>query len=60
MLEYRVTARRLDEHGAVAAAKEAELVLDTDLDGRPDAFNPAELFLAAIAVTHAMRDPCFC
>lgn len=49
MLEYRVTARRMDQHGAVAKAKAAEVVLDTDLAGRPDAFNPAELFLAAIA-----------
>ena len=49
MLEYRVTARRMDQHGSVAQAKAAEVVLDTDLAGRPDAFNPAELFLAAIA-----------
>lgn len=49
MLEYRVTARRVDQHGSVAQAKAAELVLDTDMAGRPDAFNPAELFLAAIA-----------
>ena len=49
MLEYRVSARRLDSHGSVAATKEAEIVLDTDVNGRPDAFNPAELFLAAIA-----------
>lgn len=49
MLEYRVTARRVDQHGSVAEAKAAEVVLDTDLAGRSDAFNPAELFLAAIA-----------
>lgn len=49
MLEYRVTARRLDAHSSVAACKDAEVVLDTDVNGRPDAFNPAELFLAAIA-----------
>lgn len=49
MLEYRVTARRVDQHGSVAQAKAAEVVLDTDMAGRPDAFNPAELFLAAIA-----------
>ncbi|ADG10913.1 OsmC family peroxiredoxin [Caulobacter segnis] len=49
MLEYRVTARRVDQHGSVAEAKAAEVVLDTDLAGRQDAFNPAELFLAAIA-----------
>lgn len=49
MLEYRVGARRIDAHGSVASAKEAEIILDTDVGGRPDAFNPAELFLAAIA-----------
>lgn len=49
MLEYKVTAKRLDMHGSVAACKEAEIVLDTDVHGRLDAFNPAELFLAAIA-----------
>jgi uncharacterized OsmC-like protein len=49
MLEYRVSARRIDAHGSVATTKEAEVVLDTDIGGRPDAFNPAELFLASIA-----------
>jgi len=49
MLEYRVNARRVDALGSVATTKAAEIVLDTALDGRPDAFNPAELFLAAIA-----------
>ena len=49
MLEYRVSANRIDSHGSVASAKDAEIVLDTDINGRPDAFNPAELFLAAIA-----------
>jgi uncharacterized OsmC-like protein len=49
MLEYRVSARRIDAHGSVASTKEAEVLLDTDINGRPDAFNPAELFLAAIA-----------
>jgi uncharacterized OsmC-like protein len=47
MLEYRVSARRLDAHGSEARAKKA--TLDTDVQGRTDAFNPAELFLAAIA-----------
>lgn len=49
MLDYRVRAHRLDAHGSLAATKQAEIILDTALDGRPDAFNPAELFLAAIA-----------
>ena len=49
MLEYRVSARRIDAHGSEASTKDATLTLDTDVNGRPDAFNPAELFLAAIA-----------
>ena len=49
MLEYRVEARRIDAHGSAATTKAAEIVLDTDLAGRADAFNPAELLLAAVA-----------
>jgi uncharacterized OsmC-like protein len=49
MLEYRIHARRIDAHGSEASAKDARIVLDTDVNGRVDAFNPAELFLAAIA-----------
>lgn len=48
-MDYRVTAERIDAHGSLARTKQASLVLDTDVAGRPDAFNPAELFLAAIA-----------
>ena len=49
MLEYNVAARRVDAHGSIARCKDAEITLDTDVNGRPDAFNPAELLLAAIA-----------
>ena len=49
MLTYRVNATRQDQHGSLATCKNAEVVLDTDVNGRPDAFNPAELFLASIA-----------
>lgn len=49
MLEYRVEARRVDAHGSVATTKSAEIVMDTDVNGRPDAFNPAELFIASVA-----------
>jgi uncharacterized OsmC-like protein len=49
MLEYTITARRLDPHGSVASCKDAQIVLDTDVAGRLDAFNPAELLLAALA-----------
>ena len=49
MLESRIAARRIDAHGGMATCKSAEITLDTDVNGRADAFNPAELFLAAIA-----------
>lgn len=49
MLTYRVTAARVDKHGSVASAKAAHIVLDTDVAGREDAFNPVELLLAALA-----------
>lgn len=49
MQSYSVTATRQDAHGSLAACKSAQVVLDTDPAGRPDAFNPAELFLASIA-----------
>jgi uncharacterized OsmC-like protein len=49
MLDYRVSARRIDSHGAEALCKDARIVLDTDLAGRSDAFNPAEMLLASLA-----------
>ena len=49
MLEYNVTAHRIDSHSSETTAKAARIVLDTDLAGRDDAFNPAELLLASLA-----------
>lgn len=49
MLEYQVSARRVDAHGSLAECKQAQVVLDTDVGGRADAFNPAELLLASLA-----------
>ena len=49
MLEYNVVAHRIDGHGSEAATKQVTLTLYTDMNGRPDAFNPAELLLASIA-----------
>lgn len=49
MLEYRVSAHRIDSHSSEAFTKEATVVLDTDVNGRLDAFNPAELLLASVA-----------
>lgn len=49
MLSYDVAAKRVDSHGSTAWTKRAALTLDTDVAGRDDAFNPAELLLASIA-----------
>lgn len=49
MLEYEVFSQRLSAHGSIATTKCAEVTLDTDLNGRLDAFNPAELLLAALS-----------
>lgn len=35
MLEYWVSAERIDSHGSVASTEEAEITLDTDIEGRP-------------------------
>ena len=49
MLEYVVDARRVDEAGSVALVRQARVTLDTSVAGREDAFNPAEMLLAALA-----------
>ena len=50
MLEYnKVTALRIGVHGSAAHCKDAEVLLDTDLSGRLEGFNPAKLLLAAVA-----------
>lgn len=46
---FDVTARRLDAQGSTAHCKDADILLDTRLAGRRDAFNPAELLLAALS-----------
>jgi uncharacterized OsmC-like protein len=47
-MTFTVDTRRVDAHGSVAKCKEASIALDTDVNGRVDAFNPAELLLAAL------------
>jgi len=49
MLEYEISVQRIDAHGSMARCKQAELIIDTDIKGRQDAFNPAELLLASVA-----------
>ena len=48
-LEFDVAAQRLSAHASQATCKRATIALDTDMAGNPDAFNPAELLLAALA-----------
>jgi uncharacterized OsmC-like protein len=48
-LTFDVVAKRVDANGSVATCKAATIHLDTDLAGTVDAFNPAELLLAALA-----------
>lgn len=48
-MTFSVKAARRNSHGSEATCKSAVITLDTDLAGRPDAFNPAELLLAALA-----------
>jgi len=47
-MEFNVGVQRLDAHGGIAQCKESHITLDTALAGRGDAFNPAELLLAAL------------
>lgn len=48
-MTFDVVTRREDAHGSKAHCKDAAIVLDTDMAGRRDAFNPAELLLAALS-----------
>lgn len=48
-LVFKVEAQRRDAQGSSAQCKQASLEIDTCLAGRADAFNPAELLLAALA-----------
>ncbi|MDP1647112.1 MAG: OsmC family protein [Rubrivivax sp.] len=46
---FDVVSVRLSAHASEARCKQATLALDTDLAGNPQAFNPAELLLAALS-----------
>lgn len=46
---YQVFTERVDAHGSIASCKAADITLDTDINNRDDAFNPAELLLAALS-----------
>jgi uncharacterized OsmC-like protein len=48
-MTFHVRAKRNDSESSNAYCKEASLLIDTNLAGRIDAFNPAELLLAALS-----------
>lgn len=48
-MTFHVASRRVDSHGSLSYCKNAEIALDTDMAGDPQAFNPAELLLAALS-----------
>lgn len=48
-MRFRVESRRIDAHRSESACKSAHITLDTDIAGNPEAFNPAELLLAALS-----------
>lgn len=49
LLEYSISARRIDGHEGEALCKNARIAIDIDPAGNPGAFNPAELLLASVA-----------
>ncbi|PRD64873.1 OsmC family protein [Malikia granosa] len=48
-MRFHVESKRCSAHQSVAVCKQASIDLDTDLAGNPEAFNPAELLLAALS-----------
>ena len=48
-MQFDVVSVRLSAHASEARCKEATITLDTDMAGNPQAFNPAELLLAALS-----------
>lgn len=48
-MTFDVVAHRVDSHSSIATCKSASIQLDTDLAGNKEAFNPAELLLAALS-----------
>ena len=47
-MRFHVETKRMSSLSSQATCKQAKIDLDTDLAGNPDAFNPAELLLAAL------------
>lgn len=48
-MQFDVVSARLSAHASESRCKQATISLDTDMAGNPQAFNPAELLLAALS-----------
>ena len=48
-MTVHIESRRIDAHVSLSRCKNAQIALDTDMAGNPDAFNPAELLRAALS-----------
>ncbi|MCU0709921.1 MAG: OsmC family protein [Pirellula sp.] len=48
-MQFHVTSKWVNGRSSVSHCKNAEISLDTALDGNQDAFNPAELLLGALS-----------
>ena len=48
-MHFDVVSVRLSAHASESRCKDALITLDTDMAGNPQAFNPAELLLAALS-----------
>jgi uncharacterized OsmC-like protein len=48
-MQFDVVSVRLSAHASTSRCKDAVITLDTDMAGNRDAFNPAELLLAALS-----------
>ncbi len=48
-MTFDVVSKRVNSEASIAYCKNALISLDTNLKGNPDAFNPAELLLAAVS-----------
>jgi len=48
-MTFDVVSKRINSESSIALCKNAQINLDTNLLGNPNAFNPAELLLAALS-----------
>lgn len=48
-MTFHVESVKIDSHSSVSKCKSANIILDTDIMGNANAFNPAELLLSALS-----------